>query len=100
MDLLRWERDYYDITYETDPPLTGTVEASFDGGQTWIPGTPSGSHWTWLLAGPDYVADELDPEQDPDDTQFTITGRTIPKLRLADDPVLDGKNGPPITLKN
>lgn len=97
MDLLRWERDYYDITYETNPPLTGTVEASFDGGANWIDGTPSGDHWTWLIAGPDWVAEDGESAAD---TNYTLTkSRVVPKLKLVDDPVTDGKNGPAINLK-
>lgn len=108
MDLLPYERDYYVVSYTTTPALTGTVEASFDDGDTWHDGEATTvdvdgdtvNAWAWLIAGPDYEADELDPEQNPDDTVATISTSVVPLLRLADDPILDGKKGPRINLKD
>ena len=107
MDLLPYERDYYVVSYTTDPPLTGTVQASFDDGETWVDGTATTvdvdgedvAAWSWLVAGPDYDATTVDPAQDPDDTVATIESTVVPLLRLADDPVLDGKQGPRISIK-
>lgn len=94
MKLNRAERDNYVITYATDPPLTGTVQASFDGGENWIDGTPSAGAWAWLVYGPDF---------DPTEVSMTaegtaITDTTTPLLRMADDPVLDVVKGPSIRL--
>lgn len=97
MDLLPWERDYYVISYDTDPPLIGTVAAKFDDDTDWIDGTPTDGNWAWLIAGPDWVAEDGETE---DDTDYTVTKRVVPQLKLVDDPVTDGKNGPPINLKN
>lgn len=87
MKLNRAERDYYRVSITVDPPLTGTWQASFDDGTTWIDGTTVDDDLVWLIAGPDFdaVAEGLDP----DDTQATITGEVVPLFRLKDDPVLD-----------
>lgn len=104
MNLKPWERDFYVITYETEPALTGTVQASFDD-ENWIDGEPTTvtvdgedvDAWAWLIAGPDWVAEDGESEGD---TSFTMTtGRVVPRLKLVDDPVTDGKSGPPIDVK-
>jgi hypothetical protein len=83
--LHRAERDNYVLTITVDPPLTGTWEASFDRGETWVDGTPVGDAWAWLVFGPDFV---------PADVGMTAEGTEIPTsvtplLRLKDDPILD-----------
>lgn len=104
MQLKPWERDYYVISYETNPPLTGTLAASFDG-DAWINGTATTATvdgeevdaWAWLIAGPDWVAEGGEDEAD---TDFTMDAtRVIPRLKLVDAPVTDGKSGPPIDVK-
>lgn len=52
MKLSRYGRENLKMTITTEPPLTDW-EASFDGGQNWIAGTPEedGQTW-WLVAGP------------------------------------------------
>lgn len=97
MKLHREERDNYVVAITVEPSLTGTWQASFDDGETWIDGTPSSGNWAWLVAGPDF-ADDPDG-LDPDDTVATITvSPTIPLLRVKDDPVLDVEKGPAIRL--
>lgn len=98
MKLNRAERDNYVVTYSTDPPLSGTVEASFDDGKTWHDGTPNAGGWAWLVAGPDFDAATLTPPMDPNDTVATIEGSTTPLLRLKDDPIVDVAKGPGIRL--
>jgi hypothetical protein len=47
-------REVYSVEPTLSPTATGTWEASFDGGSTWINGTDlSNGSWGWLLAGPD-----------------------------------------------
>lgn len=52
MKLSRYGRENLKMTITTDPPLTDW-EASFDGGVTWVAGTPEDDQTWWLLAGPD-----------------------------------------------
>lgn len=96
MKLHREERDNYVVAITTDPPQSGTWQASFNGGTTWIDGTNGADGWSWLVAGPDFnaAANGLDP----DDTQATIAESTTPLLRLKDDPVLNVEAGPAIRL--
>lgn len=94
MKLHREERDYYIVTIAVDPPLAGTWEASFDAGETWIGGTPTGDSWAWLVAGPDFVATEVGMTDEG--TQLTSSVR--PLVRLKDDPVLDVQYGPSISV--
>lgn len=118
MKLHRSERDYYVVTATTDPPLTGTWEASFDQGATWIPGTLAHSDdgWrdsrgqvitdatgavitdapSWLVAGPDF--DAIGVGQSFTDTDAIIDATVVPLLRIADNPVLDVERGPRIQL--
>lgn len=57
MELNERTRDYYEFAVTTDPAVTG-LEASFDGGLTWIAAdpvvdpTPNTQRGRWLLAGP------------------------------------------------
>jgi hypothetical protein len=106
MDLYPWERDYYVQYIELDPPIVGsTWEASFDGGATWKTGVSTMVEvdgveveaWAWLVAGPDYNA--TDVGQSDSDTQATITESLKPKLRIKDNPVLNGQLGEKIKLK-
>ena len=94
--LNRAERDWLVLDITTTPTLTGTWQASFDRGETWIDGHPSAGGWAWLLAGPDFDADSV--TMDDDDTDATITADVLPLLRIADDPVLDVEQGPRVQL--
>lgn len=97
MKLNRAERDYYAVRITTSPPLEGDWEASFDGGETWVPGSlDEDSFSTWLVAGPDYDAAAVN--EDPGDTQAVITRNMKPLLRLAADPVLILDKGPSINF--
>lgn len=96
MILARTERDNYVVTATTDPPLDGTWEASFDGGATYVEGTPTDGDWAWLVAGPDFVGEDVG--MDDADTVAVIATTTTPLLRLKDDPVLDVEPGPIIKL--
>lgn len=54
MDLSPFGREVYTVGITLDPTATGTWDASFDGGTTWLPGTDLGNgEWGWLVAGPD-----------------------------------------------
>lgn len=54
MRLNRLAREVYTVNLVLSPPVTGTWEATFDGGSNWIAGTDLGSdNWGWLVAGPD-----------------------------------------------
>lgn len=94
MKLHRAERDNYVLTIGTDPPLAGVWEASFDGGDTWVDGTANEDAWAWLVAGPDFVADEVDMTAEG----TVLDGSVAPLLRVKDDPVLDIQSGPSIVL--
>lgn len=96
MKLFRQERDYYVLAITTTPALTGTWEASFDGGDTWIDGVASGDNWTWLVAGPDFDAAAVG--MNPADTKATITTAVSPLLRNKENPVLDIQQGPSIVV--
>lgn len=95
-------RDYFVVTYVTDPPLVGTVQASFDHGTTWIDGTPTTvtddgevlPAWAWLVAGPGFNATSLASPQEPTDTKAVIPETLTPLLRLAEDPVLSVQEAP------
>lgn len=97
MRLHRQERDYYALTIATTPALTGTWEASFDGGDTWIDGVESDGAWTWLVAGPNFDAAAVG--MNAADTKATINNALIPLLRNKENPVLDVQFGPTITLR-
>jgi hypothetical protein len=93
--LHRAERDYYVIEVTTDPPLSGTWEASFDNGETWVDGTSSSGEWSWLVYGPDFVPADVGMTADGTEIATSVT----PILRLKDDPVLDiAMNVPSIQL--
>lgn len=94
MKLNRAERDYYVLTISVEPALTGTWEASFDGGTTWVEGTLTTGAWAWLVAGPDFVADDVDMS----DEGVVLETSTTPLLRIKDDPILDIERGPSIVL--
>lgn len=94
MKLHRAERDYYVITATTDPPLSGTWEASFDDGTTWVDGTAVGDSWSWLVAGPDFDHTTVGMS----DEGTALENSTTPLLRIKDDPVLDIQHGPTIQL--
>lgn len=54
MNLNPHGREFYGFTPTFDPPVEGSIEASFDDPDVWIPGeadpdTPGG--YRWLLAG-------------------------------------------------
>lgn len=117
MQLRRSERDWYILVLSTTPALSGTWQASFDAGATWINATVTQSEtgWVsggkpikdtagnlvttaqaWLLAGPDFDAAAMG--MDPADTAATVTGEVVPLLRIADNPVLDVEQGARIRL--
>lgn len=96
MQLHREERDYYTVSITLTPPLTGTWQASFDNGETWIDGADTSGNWAWLVAGPDFDATEVG--QDDADTDATISSSLVPLLRLKDEPVVDIERGPSIRL--
>ncbi len=94
MKLHRAERDNYVLELSTDPPLSGTWEASFDSGETWADGTASLGAWAWLVAGPDFDAAAVGMS----DEGTVLASSVTPLLRLKDDPVLDVQRGPSIVL--
>jgi hypothetical protein len=94
--LRRQERDYYVVSIVTSPALTGTWEASFDQGETWIDGTPSDDNWAWLVAGVDFDAAAVG--MNSADTKATITTAVVPWLRNKENPVLDIQTGPSIVV--
>lgn len=94
MKLHRAERDYYVLTITTDPPLSGTWEASFDSGETWVTGISESGETSWLVAGPDFVAADVDMGEEG----VVLERSTTPLLRVKDDPVLDIQDGPSILL--
>lgn len=97
MRLNRAERDWYSVAISTTPPLDGTWQASFDNEVTWIDGTHNDDGtWGWLLAGPDFAAATVG--MDPADTDATIAQTVTPRLRVADNPVLDIEIGPRVNL--
>lgn len=54
MRIHRLGRKLYAALVTLDPPATGTWQASFDGGTTWINGTArSDGSFEWLVKGPD-----------------------------------------------
>jgi hypothetical protein len=91
MKLHRAERDNYVLTIVTDPPLEGTWEASFDGGNTWHDGDPASGTWTWLVAGPDF---ELPGDPGWTDEGVQLTHSVKPLLRVKDNPILDVQEAP------
>lgn len=97
MRLHREERDYYVVEITATPPVSGTWQASFDDGATWVDGSSTPDGWAWLVAGPDFADDPdgMDPELD---TDATISQTMMPLLRVKDDPVLDVEAGPTIEL--
>lgn len=95
MDLHVTKRDYYKIGVDIEPDLSGTREASFDGGLTYIEGTAVGEDWAWLVAGPDFVPDD---EDDAALTDATIARSMNPLIRVKEAPVVDVGEGPPINL--
>lgn len=96
MKLNRDERDYYVQEITVEPPLGGTWQASFDAGETWLDGTETDQGWAWLVAGPDFVG--ADVGMDDADTAAVITTTMRPRLRNADNPILDVEYGTTIRL--
>lgn len=96
MRLHREERDNYVVGISVEPDLTGTWQASFDGGTTWIDGIATDDNWAWLVAGPDFNA--TDVGMTDGDTVATISRSVQPLLRLKDDPIVDVQRGPTIDL--
>lgn len=48
-------RKYYQLKIVTEPVVSGTWSASFDGGNTWVSGEEQpGDLWRWLVAGPEF----------------------------------------------
>ena len=87
MILHRHAREFYTLTITTDPPITGGWEASFDAGQTWVPGEPAGASWRWLLAG----------TQAPTDQPCTIVTRSVsPLVRAIDHPEIVVRAAPTV----
>jgi hypothetical protein len=53
MRLNRFGREVYAVEVTLDPTASGTWEASFDGGTTWVAGTDQNNgSFGWLVAGP------------------------------------------------
>lgn len=94
MKLHRAERDNYVVTVAADPPLSGTWEASFDNGETWVDGTAVGDSWAWLVFGPDFNPTAVGMSAEGTE----IPASAAPLLRIKDDPVLDMQRGPSIQL--
>lgn len=72
-------REHYQLQITTAPQLDAW-EASFDGGDTWIPGEPVpdvDNAWRWLIAG--HLAD-------PGDAVAVISGNVQPLIRAVDNP--------------
>jgi hypothetical protein len=92
--LHRAERDNYILTIATVPALTGTWEASFDDGETWVEGQSDSGSWAWLVAGPDFVAADVGMTDDG----TVLDHSTTPLVRVKDDPVLDIQRAPSIIL--
>lgn len=55
MRLNSFGREVYAVQVTLDPTASGTWEASFDGGATWLAGTLQTDQvsYGWLVAGPD-----------------------------------------------
>jgi hypothetical protein len=96
MQLHRTERDYYVLEIEVLPEMVGTWEASFDGGETYVAGTPQGENWAWLVAGPDF--DAVAVGLDPLDTGATLLTDVEPLVRCIEDPVVNVEDAPKIEL--
>lgn len=87
-------RENYRVIITTTPQLTNW-EASFDGGDTWIAGTPdtrtppTANTWQWLLAG---------ERADPTGAVAVITASFTPHVRAVDNPevIARRKDVPPI----
>ena len=88
MILHRQGREYYTLTIDTEPAVTGW-EASFDGGTTWAPGALNGDVWQWLVAGP------LAPTDQP---CMVIDRSTAPLIRAVDTPEILIRSTPTIYL--
>jgi len=94
--LNRAGRGEYSLSIDLNPPIAGTWQASFDGGVTWIDGVPSSGVWSWLVAGPDFDAEDVG--MDPAATKAVISSSVIPLLRIANNPILDVEYGYLINL--
>jgi hypothetical protein len=57
MQLNIYSREYYFLDIPTDPPITA-ADASFDDGQTWVPGESFDNGFRWLIQGPNSDLDE------------------------------------------
>lgn len=77
MRLSKFGREVYDVAITLSPSATGTWEASFDSGVTWVTGTDLGSgSWGWLLAGKEATVGSAVYQMTVD------TGTLVPLLRL------------------
>lgn len=96
MRLHRKDRDWYIVSIEVDPEISGTPEASFDGEETWVEGIASDDNWAWLVAGPDFVA--ADTGQSDVDTMAVVHSTMTPDLRFSEDPVVVIEEAPEIEV--
>jgi hypothetical protein len=92
MNLQRTARDYYVVSIETAPALSGTWQASFDRGATWHDGILADDQWSWLVAGPLFDAASVGMDDAP--TVATLVEKTTVLLRIKDDPVLSVQRAP------
>ena len=93
MRLSRQGVEFLRLQLTTAPVVTGTWEASFDSGTTWVTGVTDTVDTTvteWLVAGPSAIA--------PDATATVLTATTYPLVRLRHAPEVVVRSLAPITL--
>lgn len=95
MNLSRYGREHYDVRLVTTPQLDA-VEASFDGGTTWVTGdalTGEDAGWfRWLVSGP-----SVEGTQPPSAVVLAV-GKHVPIGRASDNPEVIVRDLPAISV--